>query len=1357
MSNLKGLEITDPRRQAIPPLRGYDYQVWQSVLRWITLGEGEALFLEGAEDFDVLLAGEAETVQVKETAHSGHVTLNSKNVIEAIAHFWAHQKNNPDYVIRFRFLTTSERGLEQGSPFGGVRGVDYWDQGKRPNTDLQPLRSFLSSKAALPIDLRDFIVNAPDDELRDRLIRRIDWDTGQGDQAQIEEVVRKRAITHGAHLYLLPPSEALKIVPHLFRHVWEVICREENRRLEYADFARLFEEHSTIRVTRNELYLRAASAGMMAGLGPGAMVGAGIAGSGLISESGYEAYALPPIHQLVRREHLVSELRGGLVVRGILVLRGSSGMGKSTLAALIASEEGGRWRKLDMRDLAPEQIKEHLIYATLADAEEPDHTDYIIDDLNFDERPSLYERALAGFIHAVLTRGRRIIVTTQGELPSRILLALSLPQEINFKVPILSEEEVGQVALNHGCPPGLNLHTWQRIIHTNAVGHPLLVHARVRNIAAKGWPKPKVEDLFAPEGIEDVLQEVRRRLQEQLPSEHARTLAYRLSILSAYFKRAHALHLAQHPPAIPNPGEAFDLLVGPWVEPLQAGYHRLSPLLKNSAEQILGPEQVKYLHKTAAYAFLTDKVLTPTELGGVLFHGLVGEIDEPLLAIVPAALGIKGEDWAAVSREIDWFARIATEPGQKLFASSALTSLMLRPLQFKVAAELDNADLALRVAASWEHELSAFDEYRGDKGFPAAKLSAQYTFNMALFRLEVPLSIKTVVTAISNIVITVRECKQAAASGDEITRQALEIGPDNLGDIKDYLFVAAARCKSADDVAEFLATLEEQDFEAAEAIWAGFRDNDYTAMLLMNAAWLGETKAEVPDWLRSLEVIDRAIEKAAARKVDALVAQGFRAKAILLKEYIPGCGDAVGVLTDGINTLGYEHPILQDYLAKVYMLDGRYRDALDLWKTIPPEDESQGTSTHIFSYREAVICAGNINDWGAAAKYALRGRESATRLTHLGSSIAVGFLTDYAFAFWKLGDPQKALEAFARVVDVLGSLPSPADNLSSYILHMKVVYVIKWIGQNLPEPENLFEPQPGWFSDPHCEVPRDKPVAPYAFYWYFLADAEYKSGVDAGIFIRFLEEARLSNSGLIKTQVEELRLRYSLRNLSLESLINQYALYAKTVRTASVSGAEEMPPSFDYQMIFVLTFAALVKEVGAGQLGRTPLEQWRSDAKSQGLFDARLERLFDFIEYVLDADAHQLLPVLTDSTQPGEFRLVAALVLSASDCLSPEELFNATVLLITMDGAYVMWRQETEPVVERLVADKWAAAAEEERFALISPAANGPEILRACRDGSADGLKKAARILLAADKAVRTTLPESILIRLRELAGSQSE
>jgi len=133
------LGITDPRRQAADTIRAYEYQIWQSVSRWVTLKFDEELYLEKAEDFDVVGEGVAETTQVKDTSRSGSITLNSASVVEAISNFWAHQQKNPNYRILFRLLTTSPRGMEKASPFAGLKGLDYWDRVRVPQRTFNVL------------------------------------------------------------------------------------------------------------------------------------------------------------------------------------------------------------------------------------------------------------------------------------------------------------------------------------------------------------------------------------------------------------------------------------------------------------------------------------------------------------------------------------------------------------------------------------------------------------------------------------------------------------------------------------------------------------------------------------------------------------------------------------------------------------------------------------------------------------------------------------------------------------------------------------------------------------------------------------------------------------------------------------------------------------------------------------------------------------------------------------------------------------------------------------------------------------------------------------------------------------------
>jgi hypothetical protein len=827
-STLDPLGITNPRRQAADTIRAYEYQIWQSVSKWVTLKPGEELFLEKAEDFDVVGEGVAETTQVKDTSRSGSITLNSASVVEAISNFWAHQQKNPNYRILFRLLTTSPRGMEKANPFDGVKGLDYWDRCKGPGADLKPLRDYLARSDALPESLRHYLSTTSDEELRSNLIGRIEWVADKEDHESVKETIRRRVVAYGMEVYSLQPDESEKVIDHLFTHVLEVIRESPSRRLDLADFGTVFEKHATRRYTPQEIQNIRSVAESRQPV-PAAGRGPSTAPSDSFGERAEDLYEISLLVNLVGRDGLVSELETTLSLRGFLALKGSSGMGKSTLAVLIANKERERWKRLDFRGSEPELVKERLIYTTVLDAEERRSVNYIVDDLNFDERPSTYERPLVGFIHAVLSRGGRIILTTQGELPSRITLSLDLPAETLYEVPPLTDEEIRGMAAKHGCPDGKALDSWGRIIQATTAGHPQLVHARVKRLAADGWPRPQLDHLLTDAGADVVRQEARRHLREYLPSEQARTLAYRLSVYTGTFKRSHAIHTAQHPPAITNPGETFDLLIGPWVESYGRGYYKLSPLLKNSASEMFGRQEIHYLHKTATYSFFTESVLTPTEINGILIHGLIGEVPEALDRIAHVTGRVKSEDWTQIAPELDWFAHLATNSGDRLFKSNPITSLILRGLQFRIAATTDSARLAPKVVQSWDKELQRFDEFGDMPAFLVARLSLQLMFNHILFQRDVAIPIRTIVR---NIVTAVSLGKQweAVADSDEFVREALEtkrteyqklpaaemqmlereLGSDldKIVDISDDVYITAVRCNSAEDVADFIDELE---------------------------------------------------------------------------------------------------------------------------------------------------------------------------------------------------------------------------------------------------------------------------------------------------------------------------------------------------------------------------------------------------------------------------------------------------------------------------------------------------------------------------------------------------------------------
>ncbi len=78
---LEGLGVPDEQigRQAVDCLRGYIYQIYQSLTEWIKLKENEILLLEVAEDFAVIEP--STTLKVREfflivTAESTIICMN---------------------------------------------------------------------------------------------------------------------------------------------------------------------------------------------------------------------------------------------------------------------------------------------------------------------------------------------------------------------------------------------------------------------------------------------------------------------------------------------------------------------------------------------------------------------------------------------------------------------------------------------------------------------------------------------------------------------------------------------------------------------------------------------------------------------------------------------------------------------------------------------------------------------------------------------------------------------------------------------------------------------------------------------------------------------------------------------------------------------------------------------------------------------------------------------------------------------------------------------------------------------------------------------------------------------------------
>lgn len=1363
---------SNSKRQAVPTLRGFSYQIWHSVYRWLTLQEHEALLLEGAEDIDVLGPGRAETVQVKDTKASGTVTLRSQDVLSAIAHFWEHQRQNPSLLITFRFLTTAERGLEQPNPFGDRRGLDYWDSCKYPSFDLGPLKSFLLSQTSLPQDLSDFIASATDDQLRERLVKPIEWDTGSKPQSSIEELVNRRVEAYGDRVYGLPPSNSVKIVPRLLHHVWEVVTRQDNRRLGYSDFMRVFEETTTERVSRHELdrLRRMALLASQAGSGAAPPGLSGATARGLPSAL-FGAVVPPYTDRLVPRRELVADLLSRLNANGLLALRGSTGMGKSTLANALAGADGASWRVLDLRGRSPEHISDLLLYVMQVVEDYPGGVDCVLDDLNFGSQTSAYENALAKFIYAVRLRNGRVVITTQGVVPTRIVNLFDVPPASVVDVPALTEDEVKELATIYGCPPE-GLKGWGRIIYVKSGGHPQLADALARSQEAKGWPAHTFEDLVGTEDLQEVKAEARNRLRDTIPSEEARRLAYRLSVFSQRFRRANALRIGQHPPGLSAPGEAFDWLVGPWVERVGDQHFRLSQLLGDTAKDVFTEEEIKELHGAVAESYLSQESIDPLDYSAILLHGMLGEAKRPLIAAaVGGSTQIGEEHWPEFSRVLDWFGHFCLEHGKRLFSQDDFLNSLLRRIQFKIVAEVDQTR-ALSIAAIWEREI---EDYHGEGLHPATQPGMRFTFlNDVLFEVRVPFPMRALVSYLARIATLLRDPATLLPEfpGEGAAADSMLMA---VATVKNYVSAAVARCRTGNNAVEFLAALddlasdtaeESPNGDAANELWEVFRQDGYLCMMLVDGVWIEESNSPAPDWARCIQTMEGIIELGFKRDAVHLAVAAYRGKAIVQEEYLKEAGSALATIAEAEARTGGPQLLLEDYKAKISLIEENYSDALRVWDEILPKPDSEVDPTQIYSYRDAEICAIRTGDWAKAAEFALGGEAAARKMLSVvvpdsfdipvfphAEVIATGFRADFAYARWKLGDQAGAVKLFYEIMSVVERLPDPRNDIKSQMLYRRVAYGIAWLGHARDPNEQFAEPAPAFFSNPEViEAATAEPLPPKENVWYLLAKLEYSLNTGDEVFRR-LED-------VVGSEVElppyfgyrALRLLHLLRTMRLEDLVPEFVEYASALRRSAARAAELNTDFSDSYELKRLLFAAFVHLVANNQHASVPLSKWRDAASKYPSFDDSLDLWFNFVEKNISASAFDLMTTLVDNTAQGEERLVAALLLSADDETNVEVRFRADLTLTITDMHVLPWVEATGEIICSIVSRQWARIAEEARFALRFPTVNSITIKAACDDSSCRGLRKAARIMLAAKAAVRTTLSAEMLANLQEKA-----
>ena len=418
---------------------------------------------------------------------------------------------------------------------------------------------------------------------------------------------------------------------------------------------------------------------------------------------------LPPLPGVVAdRSEFVRNLRKLVAATGLLNFHGSTRTGKTTLAKLVATADPECWTWWSGARRSARDVQRELRLVVGEVTRHSDINSVVLDDIDFSPTTlARVEESLGELLAVIRARRGRVLITSQKPLPQRLRHAFNVLSPQVIEIPRLSKDEIEQLAVNLGCPNDHRKTVWSRLVDATTGGHPQLAAVYLFALRDRGWPELDATTIGLGSTAIDAEKADARQLLAELTDDQ-QTMLLRLSIFPHVFRRDHAVAFAAESPPLARPGNVFDSLVGPWIEPLHAAYFAVSPLISDCARTALSPTDFQKLQITAAEILMRTEPRTTTE--GAMAFSLVWQTKDEgrLVALTSNWIGLDDGLFAALATELLWFAYVATEPGQKLFPQNQTLSLALRPLQFRLAMRAA-PDRAAAIVAAWLAECPSID------------------------------------------------------------------------------------------------------------------------------------------------------------------------------------------------------------------------------------------------------------------------------------------------------------------------------------------------------------------------------------------------------------------------------------------------------------------------------------------------------------------------------------------------------------------------------------------------------------------------------------------------------------------------
>ncbi len=1044
----------DPRRQADATLRAYSYQILRTIEAWLNLKQEQILFVECAEDFDTIGSGTAVATQVKYSQSS--FSLATEDAKSAINHYW-ELRARAGPCIKFVFLTRAAVAIERPAILKGYTGVSLWRKAALGDSSAaESLRSYLSAVFEGNDSLRDFLHASTSEELIHALVQPVEWLTDEPDSAEIVENIRRGLVHHG-ELGGYAPSTSASALPRLYFHCWEVAQRKEagQRKLTREDFLLAFDEATSVRIPLKSGSLEELISKLL--IPQELPISVSLSPHPWLSE-------VPPLPvPVVARAQVVEPVLTALGQGKTVILAGTVGKGKTTIAKLVLMQSRSKslWIGLSGRNL---DFAERAIWAAGSFIEQSG-TGYLIvvDDIDLEAAfPQPLWTSLAKLYRASRTSACGLLLTTQGipkeRLDSRIL---SIDPSIHT-VPDLDEDEIKGLLRDLGCPDDGRLGQWSAIARMHTSGHPKLVHVFALDLRDKGWPSPSPKDILSPPASVQGQRTGERLIATKSLDPVQLDYLYLLSMTGGLFSREFALNLGQRMPRLREPGTVLDSFVGRWIESEGGDIFRVTSLLAKEAERAWPEEKVRHAHVDLFDCYFSSRKIDVSNVLEIFLHAFAGKDGQRLSRYVVGLVRCPENAQPHVMRELRSLVYVARGAGERAVPFDATASRLVRLLQFRIASQEMPGELE-RICSQWSWEI---DQEREGEARDRERL---------LWALSVAINLTDSIPPgiIMQALAVVQKMTTAGRPRLRLPELPLILRPDSQtdqeGDLLAFLFsIFDFRCKSIGYLETLLNALLNVEGGLRKRMLAAAELPVFQGSFMVDAAWVGESQKEQPDWVRVLAVMQRVSALAREWGAHRLGLSAARAASIVHDEYLNDRTSALSAIEEGQKQFGASE-FLEAQLGNIHFRHGEYAKALAVWKHCLAFDTGSAGNrlTDPMLFRKAALAAAQESDLELSAELFTLAAHWSERVGLAG--LRPGFLFDASLVSFRSGTFDLMDESLLEAVRGIQGHPDPERDFRAFARQKLGGHVTLWILEQLRGHglhNRLQEPPVGLCSNP---------------------------------------------------------------------------------------------------------------------------------------------------------------------------------------------------------------------------------------------------------------------------------------------------